>query len=145
MLCPYRVGFGLECFVLSRYLLLFVELTDQYAHRRAWRVLSLATGADVTWGLLDGMTRVLDVNPAELEGKDELRWGIPAEGRIQRAQRQMQSMRRTSKLLKQLPVFKQAGACLPRVDGVGPAFVGRLLIDRLISGLTDRQPTQSDR
>ena len=45
---------------------------------------SLAAGADVSWGLLDGMTRVLDVNPAELEGKDGLRWDMPAAHRYDR-------------------------------------------------------------
>jgi hypothetical protein len=124
--------------------LFFVE-SDPYTYRRAWRVLSLATGADVTWGLLGEISGVLDVNPAELEGKDALRWGIPAEGRIQRAQRQLQSMGRTSKLLEQLPMFKQAGACALRgwvwVMRLKLGFVTRLAdrrIDRLIDRLIDR-------
>lgn len=75
----------------------------------------MAAGVDVTWGLLRQLTQALDVNPAELEERETLRWDVSAEGRVQRARRQMQSMGRISKSLEQLPVFKQAGACLPRV------------------------------
>lgn len=74
---------------------------------------------DVTWGLLGEISGVLDVNPAELEGKDALRWDMPAWGRVRWAQRKMQGVDRTSKLLEQLPMFKQAGRCA-WVLGLGP-------------------------
>lgn len=72
----------------------------------------MAAGVDVTWGLLKQLTLALEVNPAELEEKETLRWGLSAEWRVRRAQRQVQSMGRVSKSLEQLHVFKQAGAWL---------------------------------
>ena len=42
---------------------------------------SLAAGADVTWGILDEMSRTLDVKPMELEGGEALRWDMAPERR----------------------------------------------------------------
>lgn len=61
----------------------FDRSTDK-THRRVWRVWSVAAGADVTWGLLGEMTRLLDVNPAELEEREALRWDMPAAHRCVR-------------------------------------------------------------
>ena len=38
----------------------------------------------MTWGLLGEMTRLLDVNPAELEDREALRWDLPTERRCVR-------------------------------------------------------------
>lgn len=48
---------------------------------RIWRVWSLVAGVDVTWGLLGELTRALEVNPVELEGREVVRWGMSVERR----------------------------------------------------------------
>lgn len=78
-------------------------------NRRVWRVWSVAAGADVTWGLLGEMARLLNVSSADLESRDTLRWSMPAKGREQLAQRQLETMGRLSKSLGDLTAFRAAG------------------------------------
>lgn len=78
-------------------------------NRRVWRVWSVAAGADVTWGLLGEMARLLDVSSADLESRDALQWSMPAKGREKLAQRQLETMGRLSKSLGDLTAFRAAG------------------------------------
>lgn len=69
----------------------------------------MAAGTDVTWGLLEEMARLLNVSSAELENRDALRLSVPAKGRKQRAQRQLETMGRLSKSFEDLTAFRAAG------------------------------------
>lgn len=51
--------------------------------RRVWQVWSVVAGADVSWGLVGGLSRLLNVSLAELEGEDALRWDMPAAHRYE--------------------------------------------------------------
>lgn len=46
-------------------------------NRRVWRTWSLATGSDVTWGVIDAMAEALGVTQVELEGPELLACDLP--------------------------------------------------------------------
>lgn len=62
-------------------LMILISLCVHPSCRRVWWMWSMAAGADVTWGILGELMRLLNFSPAELEGREALQWDMPARQR----------------------------------------------------------------
>ena len=40
-----------------------------------WRLRSEMAGSDLTWGMVEGLTRIVGISPIELENHESLTWG----------------------------------------------------------------------